>query len=213
MAVPLRRAPPTTPRVHALPFVGDDAKLVEGLRARNPQALAALCDRYADHALRVLARILGDDPDLLDLRQDVLLRVVRSARGITDASSLQGWVTIIAVNVARSTLRRRKLQRWLSFLPWNEVPDVEARSSSDDDSASLERLYAILGKLPAEERIVFTLRFVDEMPLQEIATACGVSLATTKRRISAAEGRFTAFARKDPLLRNWLQGGTRWSSR
>jgi RNA polymerase sigma-70 factor (ECF subfamily) len=76
---------------------------------------------------------------------------------------------------------------------------------------SLARLYRVLGGLPPDERIVFALRFIDEMELAEIADACGVSRTTVKRRVRKAEERFAVAARQDPLLSEWLQKGDRWS--
>jgi RNA polymerase sigma-70 factor (ECF subfamily) len=175
--------------------------------------MSALCDRYADHALRVLARILGEDSELLDLQQDVLLRVVRSAASIDDPSSLKGWITVIAVNVARTALKRRSLRRWLTLRPWNELPDVEAPMAAESDVLALRRTYAILARLPVTDRIAFTLRIIDGMELTEVAHACGISLATAKRRLARAEEKFTTMALTDPVLADWLKGGSRWGTR
>ncbi len=200
------------PRAWDVPFVGDDAALVAGLRARNSAAIASLYQRYGGHALRVLARVLGDDEDLEDLHHDVLVRAIRSAEHVEEASSLKAWISIVAVNVARSALKKRSLRRWLTFLPWNEVPEVEA-PSTDEEALALRRTYAILDHLSPRDRIVFALRIIEGMELAEVAEACELSLATVKRRLVRAEARFTAMARRDPILAAWLKGGSRWGDR
>ena len=58
----------------------------------------------------------------------------------------------------------------------------------------------------------FALRFVDGMELTEVAAACETSLATIKRRLARAGARFEAAARRQPVLEEWLEGGTRWAS-
>lgn len=190
--------------VRALPFLGDDAALVEGLRAGNPNACAALVDRFSDHVLRVLVRILGRHPDVEDLHHDVFVRALSAAHDVRDPSALKGWVTIIAVNLARTAIARRTRSRWLWFLPPEELP--EPSETFDDDAAeALSGLYRVLDKLPTEERIAFTLRFVDGMELTQVAEACGVSLATIKRRLSKAEDRFVKSAGREPTLRHWLE--------
>jgi RNA polymerase sigma-70 factor, ECF subfamily len=189
----------------------DDEALLEGLRAGHPSAVAAFCDQYSAHVLRVLARILGRDGDLADLHHDVFIRALRSLREVRGASSLKGWITIIAVNVARSRIAQRSRQRWLCLLPWYEVPEVEAAAASEDDVDALRRTYALLDRLPAPERIAFTLRIIDGMELTEVARACGTSLATIKRRLKHAEERFKKMAQSDPLLAPWIEGGARWS--
>jgi RNA polymerase sigma-70 factor (ECF subfamily) len=200
--------------VRALPFTGDDAALVAGLRAESPAAVAALCERYSGHVLSVLVRVLGHDPEVPDLHHDALFRAVRAARRIEDPSALRGFLSIIAVNVARSAIKRRARARWLRFLPWYELPEVETHAPADDpDAEALRCTYAILGELPADERIAFALRFVEGMELTEVAAATGTSLATVKRRLRRAEERFLALARLEPALSGWLKGGARWGRR
>lgn len=213
MAVPLSAARGDLASVHALPFPGDDVALVAGLRTGSPAAMSALCDRYSAHALRVLARILGDDGELDDHLQDVLLRVVRSAADVEDPSALKGWVSIVAVNVARTALKRRAMRRWLTLRPFDELPEIAGPSSTEEDILALRRTYTLLARLGVDDRIAFTLRFIEGMELTEVAAACRVSLATTKRRIARAEERFASMARLDPVLAAWMEGGSRWGAR
>ena len=125
---------------------------------------------------------------------------------------MKAWISIIAVNVARSALKKRALRRWLTFLPWNELPEVEA-PSTDEETLALRRCYAILELLAPRDRIVFTLRILEGMELAEVAEACELSLATVKRRLTRAQTKFTALARRDSILAGWLKGGSRWGDR
>ena len=68
-----------------------------------------------------------------------------------------------------------------------------------------------LGRLPADERIAFALRFIDGMELVEAAAACRVSLSTFKRRMLRAERKFAERARREPALAEWLKGAERWN--
>ena len=89
----------------------------------------------------------------------------------------------------------------------------ERHASPGDASGSeaLRATYAVLEKLPADERIAFALRFVEGLELTQVAEACAVSLATIKRRLAKAEARFLALAGRQPALEPWLSGGGRWS--
>jgi RNA polymerase sigma-70 factor (ECF subfamily) len=81
---------------------------------------------------------------------------------------------------------------------------------SNDAGEALRATYAVLEQLAVDERIAFVLRFIEGMELKEGAVACSVSLATFKRRLARAEERFTELARSSPVLRDWLEGGSRW---
>jgi len=212
------RSPPApvedrSPVVRPLPFVGSDQALVDGLRVGHPAAIAAFCDRYSSRVLRVLGRILGAGSEIADLHHDVFVRALASARRLEDAATLEGWITTIAVNVARTALKRRARRRWLEILPWYEVPEVATFDPSDEDAEALRITYAIFARLPTDDRIAFALRTLDGMDLREVADACGVSLATTKRRLARAEAAFLEMARAEPVLAPWLRGGARWMNR
>jgi RNA polymerase sigma-70 factor (ECF subfamily) len=210
--------PPTLKLVHPPPppakeaFAGDDAALVRGFLRGERGARAALYDRYADHVHRVLYRILGFRDDLADLHHDVFVRALVSLPRIEDPSALKGWLTMIAVHVARTAITRTRRRRWLSFMPSDELPEVQAASAPGEVLDALRATYAALDALPADERIAFALRFIDGMELTEVAAACDTSLATIKRRLARASASFESAAKKHASLAPFLEGGTRWGS-
>jgi RNA polymerase sigma-70 factor, ECF subfamily len=195
----------------AVSFVGD-AALVSGLYAGQPVAIAAFYDRYAPLVLRLLGRILGAERELADLHHDVFVRALGSLKDLRDPGALKPWLCSLTVNTARSAIQRRTRRRWLSFLAPEDLPEPEAPTSSGEVNEALRSTYAVLGELPPDERIAFALRFIDGMELTEVAEACGVSLATIKRRLARAEDRFTSIAREHPVLKEWLERGSRWGN-
>jgi len=72
--------------------------------------------------------------------------------------------------------------------------DARVRDSgmSPERRALLTRVYQVLDKIPVDQRIAWTLRYVEGEKLEEVAERCGCSLATAKRRIAAAHGRLEA---------------------
>ena len=208
---PLKLVPPPPPPAKVA-FAGDDAALVHAFRRGDAGARAALYDRYADHVHRVLYRLLGFDRDLADLHHDVFVRALGSLPNLEDPSALKGWLTMIAVHVAHTSITRRRRRSWLWFMPSEELPEVESAAASGEVLDALRATYAVLDALPVDERIAFALRFIDGMELTEVAAACETSLATIKRRLARAGARFEAGARTQPVLEGWLEGGTRWGS-
>lgn len=212
-------APGTTPPpsrspavFRPLPFSGDDTALLAALKVGHPGAVAAFYDRFCAHVQRILVRVLGADRELADVHHDVFVRALGSIKDVTEPAALKAWVTQVAVFTARTCIQRRSRRWWLRILPPDEVPEVEATVTTGELNEALRATYAVLDKLPADERIAFALRFIDGMELTEVARSCGCSLATIKRKLGGAEKRFVALARRQPVLLDWLEGGARWGS-
>ena len=178
--------------------------LVRSLQAGEARAGAVLFDRYAVHIRRVLVRVLGPDPDIADILQDVFVSALASIRKLSEPSALKAWLTRTAIFMARGRIRRRTRWRFLRFVPHDELPELPAIQAKPEDREALAGVYRTLAKLPANHRIAFALRVLDGMELAEVAEVCGVSLATIKRRLSLAQRRFVELARREPSLRDWV---------
>jgi RNA polymerase sigma-70 factor, ECF subfamily len=203
-----RRAGPSARPVAAI-VARDDAALVAALASEDPSARAEVFDRYAPHVQRVLARVLGHDNELADLLHEVFVRALAQIDRLDDPSALKAWLTSIAVFTAREHIRRRVRGRWLRFFASEDLPEVPFLAAGEEIRESLRATYAVLDRLGLDDRIAFSLRFIEGLELGEVAAACCVSLNTIKRRLARAEKRFVSLARREPSLREWLEGGTR----
>ncbi len=197
--------------VARLPFLDTDRSIVAAVRAGQSAGGAALYDRYHAYVRRVLIRVLGPDAELRDLIQDVFMTAIDSIDRLEEPDALKGWLAGIAVFRARGEIRRKTRSRWFPLFSQEDLPEVEAPTATPEVDEALRTTYKILGKLPADQRIPFALRFIEGMELVEVADACGVSLATVKRRLSRAQKSFVTIAKTYPELREWIDGGSRWS--
>ena len=127
-----------------------------------------------------------------------------SKRRISSAAS---WLASICVHQAYREIRRRTRSRWFFLTDDDETLERTAPVATPEVDEAVRATYRVLDKLPAEERIAFALRFINEMELVEVADACQVSLATAKRRLARARKKFTTMARTYPELADWLLGG------
>ncbi len=166
--------------VRPLPIVRDDRALVEGLRAGEAWARAALFDRYAPQVERILRRILGYElhTDMADLVHDTFVQALTSIDRLRDAEALCAWMQTIAARTAHRTIRARRARRWLRFWDPCELPEVAIDGLEPEVLEAYKRTYALLERMPADERIPFALRYVDGMELSRVAEICDVSLAT-----------------------------------
>ena len=204
----LGRAPRSI--VAHLPLFDSDRALVQALRAGQSAAGAAVYDRYQTTVRRVLVRVLGPGADFRDLMQDVFVAAIDGIDRLEDPNAMRGWITGIAVYVARAEIRRRIRARWFPLFAGNELPEIEAPASNIEASEAVRATYRVLSKLPTDERIAFALRFIDGMELVQVAGACGVSLATIKRTLARAQKKFGTIARTYPELSELVEGGERW---
>jgi RNA polymerase sigma-70 factor (ECF subfamily) len=142
------------------------------------------------------------------MTQDVFLLALESLSKLENPRALRGWLAQIAVFHARHRIRDRKQWSILRFFAPADLPSAPATGHDYEGSEALRAAYRVLAQLTADERIAFALRFVEGMELLEVAAACRVSLATTKRRLARAEARFVELAQLEPSLAEWTGGGT-----
>ncbi len=189
----------------------------DGLLARlvgqTPGAASELFHAFAPR-IRALMRRLGlSAADAEDVVQECLLLVWHRAERVTHPDLLRPFVLGIAVNLARSMLRRRRWAQRLGLGPVATDPleDVgDAAAPSDQDAVlQLRRVYTVLQSLRDELRIAFVLRFVDQLTLEEVAEVTGWSLATTKRKLARAQELFLARVKQDAMLGDRLWGDER----
>lgn len=186
----------TVTRLPTRPVAGPpDAELVASARAGDAWAREALFRRHARLAAGLAFRLLGRDQEVDDVVQDAYVIVLERLDKLEDPQAFAAFLATVVVRRVRRVLRRRRLARALGLLPALSPIDPDAFASSTappDVVAELRSVYGALERLPIDERLALVLRRVDGLPLEEVASLCDCSLATVKRRISAAEARLVA---------------------
>jgi len=169
-------AEPISKVVSARPTLG-----IEELYREHAPAIASL-------GLAMLQNVEEAD----DLVQDVFLRAWRALDRLEDREGARPWLMTIAIRLARTRLRRRKLTRLLFRVDAPAVEHAAAPGSLPEHRDLVKHLYRVLDQIPVELRIAWVLRYVQEETVQSVADLCGWSLSTAKRRIQAADSRVSA---------------------
>ena len=168
---------------------GDD---VARLRRGETEALANLLPLYQHRLFRFLVRIVQDSGTAEDLFQLTWVRVIEKISGFHAGRSFDSWLFSIAHNLAIDHLRRK---RGVSLDDPGETGEPPSARLAAPGSDPLEQvmehergamLALAIGKLPAIHREILTLRFEEEMKLEEIAIVAGIPLSTVKSRLSRA---------------------------
>jgi RNA polymerase sigma-70 factor (ECF subfamily) len=176
-----------------------DERLVRDLHAGRASAHKALIERLFPFVDALVWRNLGADDEHEDVVNDVLVDLLANAGGLRSAAALTGWARVITLNCVRSLLRKRRVRRLFRARTavverFSFVPDPSARPM-------LAAIFRTLDGLGADERLAFSLRYLEALPLQSIADALGLSLATAKRRLHAAESAIEALGELPDLQR------------
>jgi RNA polymerase sigma-70 factor (ECF subfamily) len=168
----------------------DDGSLVDRVRSGDRVAEAEVYRRYARPVGEAVVHLLGSRSEAQDVLQDTFIDAFEQIAKLKNSASLRGWLFGIAIHKVQRRFRRRKLLATLG-LDRRTDQDATFESSATDCPpevrAELALLDRTLASLSTEQRIAWMLRRVEGCTLDEVAAACGCSLATAKRRLVAAD--------------------------
>lgn len=183
-----------------------DAELVAALEANLPWARREIWDRYSGNVTRYLSRALGRPSyDVEDLTQEVFLRLFTRRGGIQKPEALREFTMAIAVRVLKWNLRSRWVRRKVHLSSNGELPEAAIdRSGEEETRDALRRCRVILDGLSAREHVAFTLRFMEEMTMEEVAATMDVSLSTAKRLVNRAAAIVAESVGSDEDLRRYF---------
>ncbi|MBN2344335.1 MAG: sigma-70 family RNA polymerase sigma factor [Deltaproteobacteria bacterium] len=200
-------------KLKPLQFQQDDTSLVMGLRAGHVGAGTIFYDKYVRHVQRVVTRVMGVDPELKDITNEVFFQALKSIHSLKEPERLKAWMTQITVFTSRKWIRKRKRKNWLRFFPHEELPEPTVYPDEPGAKNAGKAVRDIIEHMPVEERLIFTLRYMEEMQLSEIAEACGFSIRTAKRRLAQCEKRFKSMAQSDATIATYLEASDKWRNR
>ena len=196
--VPLYVVPPG-----ASPEVGD-SDLARALIANAAWSHAMAWNRFAPMVYGMLLRQFGSPQDAEDLTQEIFARVFAKVGGLQKAESLRSYIISFVIRTMKWEMRKRRSGRWLSFLASDDLPEIPSPVTDPVARDVLRRFYAMLEKLGPRERMVFSLRHVEAMKLDEIAEVLGISLSTVKRTHERASARISRWIEGDPGLASFF---------
>lgn len=158
-------------------------KLIAQLRSNEVEAFDRLIERYGDRLYWHIRRVVVNHEDAEDVLQETFAKAYTSIadfRGDSE-SSLTAWLYRIATNIAINVLRRRK--KW-AFSSLDSVRgDLLATFEHEIDPSADEivvRLQKAILALPTKQRLVFNMRYYDELSFEQISQATGDSVSTLK---------------------------------
>ncbi len=171
--------------------MGVEAEVAQ-LRRGDLDALSALLTRYQNRLYRYLLRLVREPATAEDLFQQTWLRVAEKIRRYDSRRSFEAWLFAVARNLAIDHLRRARPESLDEPAAGDPLGAPAIAGLRSADPPALEgilarerttRLATALGELPVIYREVLTLRFEEEMKLEEIADVLETPLSTVKTRL------------------------------
>ncbi len=161
----------------------DDREIIEGASSpdKAEQAFKQLVLKYQERLYWHIRKIVISHEDADDVLQNTLIKVWKSLPGFRSESGLYTWLYRIATNESLTLLKQNK-RKILS--PWGDSEmrlseQLEADPFFDGDEASLKLQKAIL-KLPEKQRLVFNMKYFDEMKYEEMSKILHTSVGALK---------------------------------
>jgi RNA polymerase sigma-70 factor, ECF subfamily len=170
---------------------------LEGLRRGDRREFARLVDAYSGPLYRLALKMLGNAPDAEDALQNTFLKAFQHVDKFEGRSSLSTWLYRIASNEALMLLRKRRPETSFSDMnpededirnydpvhltDWCCLPEDEYLSA--EARAALDRA---VEHLPETLRIVFILRDIEDLSIQETSQVLGLSETAVKTRLLRA---------------------------
>lgn len=152
--------------------------LVLRCQTGDEEAFGELVERYQSRLRYYLHKMLRDAHRAEDALQEVWLDVFRAVPRLTDAGAFRAWV----YQIARTRAFREHRQRRLTA---QALEDADVTDDTEDNftAEDAEVIHAALDELPAEQREVLVLRYIEDMSYEEIAGIVGCRVGTVRSRL------------------------------
>lgn len=168
-----------------------DGELAALSLAGRQLAFAEIVHRHKEPLHRLVARIIGDDDEALDIVQEAFVAAHRALASYDMARPMRAWLSRIAINKARDWRRRRAVRRLVSvILPLddrsNAADDTPSIETAAGDREELNRVAVAITALPSNLRETLVLRTIEGLSQAETAETLGISEKAVETRLYRA---------------------------
>jgi len=160
-----------------------DKELLEKFEneATRSYAFNLLIRKYQKKIYWHVRRIVIDHDDANDVTQNVFIKVWKGLGNFRADSKLFTWLYRIATNESLTFLKQKRTR---FFIPMVDIEDRLTNSLEDNEYFSGDEIQLMLQKailtLPKKQRVVFNMKYYDEMKYEEMAEILGTSVGALK---------------------------------
>ena len=178
--------PVSTPRMEAVAcwfaklMEPETSRIARGLRRRDRALLDSLIEKYQPRLFRYLICLSGDRALAEDLSQEAWVRVLERGYQYDGKHEFSTWLFALARNLTIDSLRKERSLSIDALEPAYAGPTALEAAALHEQ---VERVSAALSSINVDYREAVTLRFFEELTLEEIAAITGAPLGTVKSRL------------------------------
>jgi RNA polymerase sigma-70 factor (ECF subfamily) len=160
-----------------------DAELL--IQFRNPEtkekAYTTIIKKYQERLYWHIRRMVVDHDDANDVLQNVFIRVWNGLANFREDAQMYTWLYRIATNESLTFLEGQKKRSAVSLSDVESGLSNKIKADQHFDSNKLEwKLQLAIQQLPEKQRLVFNLRYYDEMPYEEMSRVLETSEGALK---------------------------------
>jgi len=196
--------------VHSRPDPSQEAEWIRRCQSGEAESFAPLVDAYQRRVFSIVFHLVRRKNDVEDIVQEIFMKAFAAIESYNSQSSFGTWLSRIAVNHCYDYLRRQRSSRVTYFWEMSEEGErqIEMHSHSHEEGGlnSEEKLALgdfvnkLLARAPVEDRVILTLKEIEDKSVEEISEILGLKLSTVKVRLHRARKRMV----KD--LEKWQEG-------
>ena len=160
-----------------------DAILLEQFRspATKEAAFTAIIKKYQERLYWHIRRMVVDHEDANDVLQNAFIKVWNGLENFKEESQLYTWLYRIATNESLTFLESRKKRSAVSLSDVESGLSNKIKADQHFDANKLEwQLQLAIQQLPEKQKLVFSLRYYDEMPYEEMSRILDTSEGALK---------------------------------
>ena len=168
--------------------------LIETARNGDLRSFSALVEIYQERAVHIAYSFLGNYEDARDMAQEAFVKAYESLQSFKAESRFYTWFYRILANTCKDFLRKKTVRQHLSFWfhrdgddpedPWANVAGRTKNALENLADQELgDAIVKAMEKLPLQQRSTFSLRYLEGLSLEEIASTMGLSLGAVKANL------------------------------
>ncbi|MCB9191804.1 MAG: RNA polymerase sigma factor [Flavobacteriales bacterium] len=161
----------------------NDKELIREFRDPKSRnfAFSKLVNTYQERLYWHIRRIVIDHDDADDVLQNTFIKVFKNLNNFREDSQLFTWLYRIATNESISFLKKQRKHIFVSMddVAHSLSSKLEADPQLSGDAIQLKLQQAIL-KLPNKQRLVFNMKYFEEMKYEEMSEILGTSVGALK---------------------------------